>query len=114
MRGILGCGDTIAQVKSLASGLLLGLRVLTGLAWSGALVMIALACFERYPQWIGPELARAAGVCCLAAGEFVLMTMVLDGLCPRAMSAATWTLKWTAGLVFWGSAGLCVYLVAAA
>ena len=88
--------------------------MVTGLAWSGALVLLALACFERHPQWIGAELAYAAGVCCLAAGEFVLMTMVLDALCPRAIAAAVWTLKWTAGLVFWGSAGLCVYLVGVA
>jgi hypothetical protein len=101
-------------VKVFVTGLLLGLRVLAGLVWSGALVLIALACFERYPQWIGPELARAAGVCCLAAGEFVLMAMVLDGLFPRANPSVTWTLKWTAGLVFWGSAGLCVYLVGSA
>lgn len=104
----------MACVKPLASGLLLGIRVLAGVTWAGGLVLIALACFERYPLWIGAELARAAGVCCLAAGEFVLMAMVLDVLCPRAIGAVVWTLKWTAGLTFWGSAGLCVYLVGVA
>ena len=92
----------------------LALRVLVGLMGSGALVMLAVALFDRPPGWIDPAVAGSAAVTCFAAGQFVLMAVVLDAVFPRAQAAVTWTLELTAGLAFWGGGAVCLYLVGAA
>jgi hypothetical protein len=88
-------------------------RMALGLAWSGVLVLIAMACFDRAPAWAPAMVSRMAGVCCFAAGQFVLMVMVLDGVCPRASRAVTGTLELAAAMVFWGGGAVCLYLVTA-
>lgn len=75
------------------------MRVAVGALWAGALLYLGLMLVEH-------QLPLAIAL--LAAGEFVLMTLVLDALCPRAYAAVTGTFKFAAAGTLMASLGWVV------
>jgi len=82
-----------------------------GLIWSGGLILVGLWSFDQDLMLRGHNVAHMAGLCAIAAGEFVLMWVVIDDVCPDAEPMMTGLLKLVAAMLFWGAGGLCVYLV---
>lgn len=81
-------------------------RVVLGLIWSGLLVCIGL--------WLLRTAPPPAWLCSVTAGQFVLMVLVCDHVCPAADRVVTGMLKLTAAMVFWLALGLSLWMYGSA
>ena len=88
-------------------------RVVAGLAWGGALVLLGCVCLDRPPGWLSVAFARAAGVALVGGGEFVLSSVAARALFPGASRRLMGMLEAIAGAAFWGGLGVCLYLLVA-
>jgi len=66
-----------------------------GMIWAGALILFGL--------WLWRNRIPTEGLFFLAMGEYILMFMVIDDLCPFAPASITGFLKTTAALIFFFS-----------
>lgn len=76
-------------------------RLGLGGAWAGGLILSGLALWPLHAP---------LALCPLAAGEYVLMRLVLDDLCPRANPEVTGFFKLVAALVFVLALAGCITL----
>jgi hypothetical protein len=78
---------------------------MVGLLWGGGLIFAGLAGLSA------PDVHPVMALCPLAGGEFVILWMVADELCPRANVWISGSLKLITALVFWVAAAFSAYLV---
>ena len=80
-------------------------RVLIGLLWGGALFWAGLVGLKHENVHV------VMAICPLAGGEFVILWMVADELCPRANVWISGLLKAITALIFWVAAAWSALLI---
>ncbi len=73
-----------------------------GMIWAGTLILFGL--------WLWHSRIHIEALIFLAMGEYILMFMVIDDLCPYAPSVVTGFFKITAALIFFYSLVYLGYL----
>jgi len=76
-----------------------------GSLWASSLMFLGLA-WWGLSRSVEASWIATASLIPLSAGWFVVMMLIADELCPRALVGVTGFMKLTAALIFWGSAAL--------